>query len=45
VRPGDLSLDAHEDGFILRFSLPAGSYATVVLREIFKQDAIAFDRR
>lgn len=45
VRPQDLTLAETEDGFTLRFSLPAGSYATVVLREIFKQDAIAADRR
>jgi tRNA(Glu) U13 pseudouridine synthase TruD len=29
-------LETTEDGFELVFSLPAGSYATVVLREILK---------
>lgn len=45
VRPAELDLAKAEDGFTLRFVLPAGSYATVVLREIFKEDAIVPDRR
>ncbi len=45
VRPADLELSKEDDGFSLRFSLPAGSYATVVLREIFKEDATASNQR
>ena len=32
----DLSVEASADGMELRFSLPAGSYATVLLREVMK---------
>ncbi len=49
-RPVRVRLDAAElapteDGFELAFGLPAGSYATVVLREVLKEDAAAADPR
>jgi tRNA pseudouridine13 synthase len=34
VYPGDLMWQSHDDGLKLAFSLPAGSYATSVLREL-----------
>jgi tRNA pseudouridine13 synthase len=34
----DLAADVEPDGVRLRFTLPAGSYATVLLREIMKAD-------
>ncbi len=36
--PGDLKFTAEPDGLRLTFSLPAGSYATVLLREVMKTD-------
>ncbi len=36
--PLQVALAALEDGIELRFSLPAGSYATVLLRELLKQE-------
>lgn len=36
VLPGNLELDAVEDGLQLAFTLPSGSYATVLLREFQK---------
>jgi tRNA pseudouridine13 synthase len=38
--PTDLSAAIHADGVELSFTLPAGSYATVPLREIMKSDAL-----
>jgi tRNA pseudouridine13 synthase len=35
VRPENIALDAEPDSLILRFDLPSGAYATVLLREIF----------
>jgi len=35
VRPGLLALEADGDDMTLRFDLPAGSYATVVVEELF----------
>ena len=34
----DLSVEKHSEGLEVHFSLPAGSYATVLLREIMKED-------
>jgi tRNA pseudouridine13 synthase len=39
----DLAADWEADGLRLRFTLPAGSYATVLLREVMKADADAAD--
>ena len=39
----DLAADAESDGLRLSFALPAGSYATVLLREFVKNDAIIED--
>ncbi|WP_191240368.1 tRNA pseudouridine(13) synthase TruD [Deinococcus ficus] len=36
VYPGDTAVTAHEDGFTLAFTLPRGSFATSVLREVMK---------
>lgn len=36
VRIGACEVEAHEDGLRLRFELPAGAYATSVLREVMK---------
>ncbi|MGD2177466.1 MAG: tRNA pseudouridine(13) synthase TruD [Anaerolineae bacterium] len=33
----DLEVESHPDGLLLTFSLPKGSYATMVLREFMKQ--------
>lgn len=41
VRPDDLRLDAHPDGILLAFSLPKGSYASVLLREFAEDDGAA----
>ena len=37
VVPGQLEGTRHDDDFVVSFSLPAGSYATVVLAEIFSE--------
>jgi tRNA pseudouridine13 synthase len=36
VRLTDCQVEAHEDGLRLRFELPAGAYATSILREVMK---------
>ena len=36
---GDLAADVEPDGLRISFALPAGSYATVLLRELMKTDA------
>ena len=41
VYPGDFQFSAEPDGLRLEFSLQAGSYATVVLREFMKTEALA----
>lgn len=38
VFPADAGVEATEDGYILTFSLPKGSFATSVLREVMKVD-------
>jgi tRNA(Glu) U13 pseudouridine synthase TruD len=35
VRPGELSIEGEGDEVLLRFDLPAGSYATVMIEELF----------
>jgi tRNA pseudouridine13 synthase len=35
VRPDGMSWSAAEDGLVLKFRLPPGSYATSLLRELF----------
>jgi tRNA(Glu) U13 pseudouridine synthase TruD len=35
VRPEDVSLERDGDALALRFRLPRGSYATVLLEEVF----------
>ncbi len=37
VIPGQLECSRQDDNFVVSFSLPAGSYATVVLTEIFSE--------
>lgn len=37
--PVAIALEALEDGYLARFELPKGSYATVVLRELVKSEA------
>jgi tRNA pseudouridine13 synthase len=39
----DLAVDAESEGLRVTFTLPAGSYATVVLRELMKTDSAAAD--
>ncbi len=39
VRPANLALDGEGDALVLRFDLPSGSYATVLLREILEVSA------
>ncbi len=34
----DVSAEATEDGILVEFSIPKGSYATSVLREVMKKD-------
>src|SRR5690606_9587878 len=41
----DSAFTPNEDGFTLAFTLPAGAYATVVLREILKEDAGPDEKR
>lgn len=38
VRPADASVQAEQDAIVLRFDLPSGAYATMVLREVCKPD-------
>ena len=45
VYPTDLSAAMEADGLRLSFSLPAGSYATVLLREIMKCDVAGDDEQ
>jgi tRNA pseudouridine13 synthase len=45
VRPRELGLDPHPDGAVVRFVLPAGTYATTLTRELLKQDATALPAR
>lgn len=40
VRPSHISLSHSNDQASIEFALPSGSYATVVVREILKQDAL-----
>jgi tRNA pseudouridine13 synthase len=35
----EVALEAHADGYVARFELPKGSYATVVMRELVKGEA------
>jgi tRNA pseudouridine13 synthase len=37
VRLSDVSVEAHSQGLLLRFALPSGAYATIVLRELSRQ--------
>lgn len=39
LRPAELAVQAHPEGLSVTLELPRGSYATVVLREIMKNDA------
>jgi len=45
VYPGDLAAKQANEGFQLTFSLPAGSYATVLLRELMKGSALDTEER
>jgi len=36
----DVSVSSHKEGITLSFTLPAGGYATVVLREFMKKDGV-----
>ncbi len=38
VRPGEFSTETTERGVLCQFTLPPGSYATVLLREVMKND-------
>ena len=40
VRPGELAVTAEPDGLRFEFSLPSGSYATVLLREFMKSSEV-----
>ena len=40
VRPGDLTVTTEPDGLRFQFSLPSGSYATVLLREFMKSSEV-----
>jgi len=42
--PVDLEIDPAEDGYVASFTLPSGSYATVLLDELVKPAEGAFDR-
>ena len=37
IIPWDFSLEATEDGYVVRFTLPKGSFATCLLRELLKE--------
>ena len=39
VRPEGVVLQPCEDGYVVEFTLPNGSYATVMMRELIKDDA------
>jgi tRNA pseudouridine13 synthase len=41
VKPSDVSLEPTEDGYIVRFTLPSGVYATCLLRELTKVERAA----
>jgi tRNA pseudouridine13 synthase len=41
IVPADFSLAAEADGLRLRFTLPRGSYATVLLAELMKSEGLA----
>ena len=43
VYPGELTHSTEPDGIRLTFSLPAGSYATVLLHEVMKTDLSSED--
>lgn len=38
VRPDDATVETEPDALVLRFALPSGAYATMVLREVCKPD-------
>jgi tRNA pseudouridine13 synthase len=38
VRPGAATAERHDDGLLIRFSLPPGSYATVLVEELLESD-------
>lgn len=40
IRPGDLGWKPEPDGLRFEFTLPSGSYATILLREFTKSDAM-----
>jgi tRNA pseudouridine13 synthase len=40
IRPTELRVEAYAEGIELAFALPKGAYATVILRELFKTDAL-----
>ena len=40
IRPADVHVLPFDDGIELAFTLPKGAYATVVLRELLKSDAV-----
>ena len=41
IWPNDLQVRTTDDGLLFEFSLPSGAYATVVLREFMKTDALS----
>jgi len=43
IFPSDLEANLESEGVRLTFTLPAGSYATVLLREIMKTDVAGAD--
>ncbi|MFO0695626.1 MAG: tRNA pseudouridine(13) synthase TruD [Polyangiales bacterium] len=45
IRPADLSWEWNAGSIVLGFELPAGSYATVLTRELLKGDAAPPERR
>jgi tRNA pseudouridine13 synthase len=40
IKVSDLKIQCHEDRFVFEFSLPKGSYATVVMREVMRNHPI-----